>query len=77
RRPKILLLENPTIGVDVGARQEIYQALLEMKREGIALVLVSDDTKEYVTLCDRVVFMRDGKAERSLDGAAFAEVVGS
>lgn len=75
RRPKILLLENPTIGVDVGARQEIYQALLEMKREGIALVLVSDDTKEYVTLCDRVVFMRDGKAERSLDGVAFAEVV--
>lgn len=77
RRPRILLLENPTIGVDVGARQEIYQALLEMKREGIALILVSDDTKEYVTLCDRVVFMRDGKAERSLDGVAFAEVVAS
>lgn len=77
RKPELLLLENPTTGVDVGARQEIYQALQAMKQEGISLILVSDDTKEYLALCDQVLVMRDGGSQGLVDAATFAEVVAS
>ncbi|MCS7241839.1 sugar ABC transporter ATP-binding protein [Candidatus Caldatribacterium sp.] len=74
RSPDILLLEDPTIGIDVGAREDIYRVLLEMKRRGIALVLVSDDPKEYALLCDRVLVMRKGRVEKVIDARAFQEM---
>ncbi|MBC7217970.1 MAG: sugar ABC transporter ATP-binding protein [Candidatus Caldatribacterium sp.] len=74
RSPDILLLEDPTIGIDVGAREDIYRVLLEMKRKGIALLLVSDDPKEYALLCDRVLVMRKGRVERVTDAKEFEEM---
>lgn len=66
RKPRLLLLEDPTIGIDVGAREDIYEALLEMKKNGISMVLVSDDPKEYVLLCDRILYIKGGRIEKTV-----------
>ncbi|MDK2897227.1 MAG: ribose transport system ATP-binding protein [Candidatus Atribacteria bacterium] len=75
RRPDILLLEDPTIGIDVGAREDIYEAVLEMKNEGVSMVLVSDDPKEYSTLCDKIIFMKSGRVEKVLNALEFKEAI--
>jgi len=74
RSPDILLLEDPTIGIDVGAREDIYEVLLEMKQKGISFILVSDDPKEYALLCDRVLVMRGGRVQRTVSAEELQEV---
>ncbi|MEC9490576.1 MAG: sugar ABC transporter ATP-binding protein [Halanaerobiales bacterium] len=73
--PDIILLEDPTIGVDVGARRDIYEAIYKMNDIGISMILVSDDPKEYSALCDRVVFMTNGKIDKVLNREEFEEVI--
>jgi len=75
RSPDILLLEDPTIGIDVGAREDIYETTLEMKKSGIAMILVSDDPKEYSILCDKIMFMRDGRIQEVLSPEKFGKVM--
>lgn len=59
-QPKILLLDEPTRGVDVGAKVEIYKIMNEMIANGVAVVMVSSELEEIVQLCDRVVVMAEG-----------------
>lgn len=75
KSPDIILLEDPTIGVDVGSRNDIYEAIYEMNNKGISMILVSDDPKEYSALCDRVVMMNNGKVEKVLNREEFNEVI--
>jgi len=75
RNPDILLLEDPTIGIDVGARKDIYEALKEMKSRGMSMLLVSDDPKEYSILCDRVVLIKNGRLQREVDSREFTEAM--
>lgn len=75
RCPNLLLLEDPTIGIDVGAREDIYEATYEMKEKGVAMILVSDDPKEYARLCDRVMFIRGGRVYRTLSNKEFKEAM--
>lgn len=75
RSPKILLLEDPTIGIDVGARGDIYESILEMKGKGISMILVSDDPKEYSALCDRIMFVKGGKIQKVLSSEEFKKVM--
>lgn len=75
RSPDILLLEDPTIGIDVGAREDIYEVLLEMKKIGISMVLVSDDPKEYSILCDKIIFIKEGKIQKVVSPEEFKEVM--
>ncbi|NSW76615.1 MAG: sugar ABC transporter ATP-binding protein [Candidatus Atribacteria bacterium] len=75
RNPEILLLEDPTIGIDVGARRDIYEALLEMKERKIAIILVSDDPKEYSMLCDKIIFLKGGRVQKVLSSQEFKEVI--
>jgi len=74
RNPEILLLEDPTIGIDVGARADIYEIFGEMKKQGTAMLLVSDDPKEYATLCDTILLIRDGRVQRTLTPGEFVEM---
>ena len=74
RSPDILLLEDPTVGIDVGAREDIYRVLLEMKRAKIAMILVSDDPKEYAILCDRVIVLKGGRIQRVAGIEEFRQV---
>ena len=75
RSPDILLLEDPTIGIDVGAREDIYEAILEMKKSGISTILVSDDPKEYSILCDKIMFIKDGRIQKVLSSEKFRKVM--
>lgn len=64
--PRLLLLDEPTRGVDVGARFEIYEIIRSMAAEGVAIVVVSSDFEEVLTLSDRIVFLREGAQGRSV-----------
>ncbi|MFC7400466.1 sugar ABC transporter ATP-binding protein [Chelatococcus sp. GCM10030263] len=68
--PRVLLLNNPTRGVDVGARAEIYRSLREAADEGLAILLVSEDLNELIGLSDRILVMRGGKAVAAIDDPA-------
>ena len=59
--PQVLLLDEPTRGVDVGARSEIYGVIDELAQEGMGLIVASSDTEELVGLCDRVLVFRHGE----------------
>ncbi len=68
RRPRLLLLDEPTQGVDVGARAEILDLLREAVDDGMAAVMVSSDFEELALECDRVLVLRDGQIVADLDG---------
>ncbi|HVZ86637.1 MAG TPA: sugar ABC transporter ATP-binding protein [Polyangia bacterium] len=60
--PKVLILDEPTRGIDVGARAEIYRHVAGLAKEGIAVLVVSSDMEEVIGLCDRVLVMRERRA---------------
>lgn len=72
-RPRVLLADEPTRGVDVGARAEIYRLLREFAAEGNAVVVVSADAAELQGLCDRVLVFSRGEVVASLSGEALTE----
>jgi ribose transport system ATP-binding protein len=72
-RPAVLLLDEPTQGVDVGAKAAIYEAIRRGAAEGTAVLISSSDAKELMALCDRVVVMRDGRAAAVLSGTDLTE----
>ncbi len=65
-RPKVVLLDEPTRGVDVGAKQEIYGLLDELRREGLGVLMVSSDLPELLGMSDRVLVLGDGTLKASL-----------
>lgn len=66
--PKILLLDEPTAGVDVGAREEIYQQIEALAAEGCGVLLVSSDLDEVLRMCDRTHVMYKGRISATIDG---------
>ena len=71
--PKVWLLDDPTRGVDVETKREIYALLRRLAGEGKAIVLSSSDTPELVHLCDRVAVMREGRIVSTLEREALSE----
>lgn len=71
--PRVLLVEDPTQGVDAGARVEIYAFLREMARSGVAVVVLSTDAVELEGLCDRVLVFSRGRVQASLGGDDVSE----
>jgi ABC-type sugar transport system ATPase subunit len=67
-QPKVLLLDEPTIGIDVEAKGEIYDLLRELADDGYALVVVSSEFTELELLCTRVIVMREGQFVTELEG---------
>jgi ribose transport system ATP-binding protein len=72
-RPSILVADEPTQGVDVGARAEIYRILREVCDSGVPVVVASSDAKELEGLCDRVIVMSRGHVAETLAGADITE----
>jgi len=68
--PRVLLLDEPTRGVDVGSKAEIYALVEQLTAKGHAVVLASSDLPEVVRLADRVIVLREGRAVGELAGAA-------
>lgn len=68
--PRLLLLNDPTKGVDVGAKSEFYQLLNRLRDQGTAILFYSSDDDELLGLCDRVLVMQDGRVAAELRGDA-------
>jgi ABC-type sugar transport system ATPase subunit len=64
--PKILLLDEPTRGVDVGAKSEIYRILLEQREKGLSILVSSSEVPELLTICDRILVMHRGQIVANL-----------
>jgi ribose transport system ATP-binding protein len=70
---RVMVLDEPTRGVDVGARQEIYQIIRELASEGVAIVIVSSDLPEILSICERVIIMHEGRVTGTLNASQMNE----
>ncbi len=72
-RPKILILDEPTRGVDVNSKTEIYQLMRQLANEGVGILMVSSDMEEVLGVSDRIVVMHEGKIAGVLEKKNFTE----
>jgi ribose transport system ATP-binding protein len=73
REPRIILLNDPTRGIDVGTKQEIYQLLRRLADAGASILFYSTDYDELIGCCDRVLVLYDGRVVRELEGEGMTE----
>jgi ribose transport system ATP-binding protein len=73
-RPNVLILDEPTRGVDVGAKKEIYQLINQFKAEGLSIILVSSEMPEVLGMSDRIMVMHEGRVTGFLDRAEADQV---
>ena len=71
--PRVLLLDEPTRGIDVGAKQEIYALVRALAAEGLAIAMVSSELPELLLLADRIMVMSEGRCTGFLDRAEASE----
>jgi ribose transport system ATP-binding protein/inositol transport system ATP-binding protein len=71
--PRILILDEPTRGIDVGAKAEIYRIINELAGKGIAVIMVSSELNEVLNMCDRLAVMREGEIAGILDKKDFSQ----
>ena len=72
-RPKVVVLDEPTRGVDVGAKRDIYFLIQRLAREGLAVIVISSELMELIGLCHRVAVMRAGRLQTTLDADDLTE----
>jgi ribose transport system ATP-binding protein len=68
-KPKVLLLDEPTRGVDIGAKSEIYRIISDLAAQGVAILMISSELPEIVGMSDRVLVMREGHLMGEVGGA--------
>ncbi len=66
-KPKVLILDEPTRGVDVGAKKEIYQLINKFKADGMSIILVSSEMPEVLGMSDRILVMHEGRITGEFD----------
>ena len=71
--PRVLLADEPTRGVDVGAKRAIYDFLVKLAEDGLGIVLISSELEEVIGLSHRVLVMRRGRIVSELEGADITE----
>jgi ribose transport system ATP-binding protein len=72
-QPRVLILDEPTRGVDVGAKSEIYRLIFELASRGVAIMMISSEMEEIVGIADRVVVMCEGHIRGELSGKHISE----
>ncbi len=72
--PKVLLLDEPTRGVDIGAKSEIYTLIKKLVEQGMAVLFISSELPEIVGVCDRVLVMREGEITGEVGGETGVEI---
>jgi ribose transport system ATP-binding protein len=70
---KVLFLDEPSRGVDIGAREEIHQVIRDLADSGVGVVVISSEVEELVMLCDRIVVMREGEVTGVVSGDEITE----
>ena len=73
--PTVLLLDEPTRGIDVGAKYEIYELIRKLARDGRGIILVSSEMPELIGLCDRIMVLSGGRLSGILDAGASQEEI--
>jgi ribose transport system ATP-binding protein len=73
-QPRVLMLDEPTRGVDIGAKSEIYRIISELAAQGVAILMVSSELPEIVGMSDRVLVMREGQLVGELDDSPGKEI---
>jgi ribose transport system ATP-binding protein len=73
--PGVMVLDEPTRGIDVGAKQAVYRLMRELAAAGVAIVLISSELPELIGMSDRLVVLRDGRVAGELPGGAAEEAV--
>jgi len=71
--PDLIVMDNPTQGVDVGAKLEIYNIIMRLAKQGVSFVILSSEASEIMMLCDRCYVMFDGKIRAEFDRSAATE----
>ncbi len=71
--PSILILDSPTVGIDVGAKSGIYETIRASAAQGMAIIMISDEMPELLANCDRIYVMRNGRITREYDAKAITE----
>jgi ribose transport system ATP-binding protein len=71
--PKIVLMDEPTRGIDIGAKSQIYHLLRELASKGVGVIMISSELPEVVGVCDRVLVMYEGRTCGTLEGADINE----
>jgi rhamnose transport system ATP-binding protein len=79
RRPAVLIVDEPTRGIDVGTKQEVHRLLVNLASEGVAVLMISSELPEVLRLADRIIVIREGRLVRELshDEATEEAVVGA
>ncbi len=67
-QPRILILDGPTVGIDIAAKSALHQMIRELAASGIAVLLISDEVPEVLNNCDRILIMKDGRLTREFSG---------
>ena len=73
RAPRVLVLNGPSVGVDVGSKAEIHDIIRDLARQGIGIIVISDDLPELLATCHRIAVMRDGRIINMLDSGSVTE----
>jgi ribose transport system ATP-binding protein len=69
RQPRVLIIDEPTRGVDIGARSEIHRLIRALATGGVSVIVISSEAEELPELCDRVLVMVEGKIGQALTGS--------
>ncbi len=72
-RPRVLLLDDPTRGIDVGAKAELYRLIGELSRQGLGIIVTSSELPELLTLADRILVLADGRITGEFDRSEATE----
>jgi D-xylose transport system ATP-binding protein len=66
-KPKVLIMDDPTRGIDVGAKYEIYKLMNDLAEQGIAIIMISSELEEVIGMSDRIMVMHEGRSAGTLD----------
>jgi ABC-type sugar transport system ATPase subunit len=65
--PKVLIMDDPTRGVDVGAKYEIYKLMNELAEQGVSIIMISSELEEVLGMSDRIMVMHEGQSNGTID----------
>ncbi len=72
-KPDLLILDEVTRGIDVGAKYEIYKIINKLAQEGISIIMISSELPELIGICNRIVVMHEGKLKGEFSGAKISQ----
>jgi simple sugar transport system ATP-binding protein len=73
-KPKVLILDSPTVGIDVGAKRSVHQLIHDLAVAGVGIILITDEIDEALNNCTRVLLMRNGRIVADLDSSQEDEI---